>query len=204
MGADIGFLIKRELEYPGAAFYDILRYIGETNIPNGGVVPFLFDQTVRFLPNLLHVRQLTELELETTLYNFGNFYLQEKFNHRARQPKNVVKLLQILDFTEKATEKIKKKFKISDDDKAAADDAPPVMEDKYDTRTLTPPLVHIQPIKLSVNFDLNPSIAVDFISGQKCFMSPTTTIFEAQVMAPILKYVLQTQEKDAFQYKVAV
>ena len=203
MGADLGFLIKKALDYPGSAFYDVLRTIGESNIATNGTIPFIFDQTVKFLPNLLHTRQVVEFGLETTLYNFGNFYLHEKFHHRPRKPKHVVKLLQMLDFTEKATEKIIKKFKIQDDDPKDPNE-PVTKEDMYDVSTLKPPLMRISQIKLSVNFQPNPMITTDFVEGSKMFMTPTTAIFKSQVIDPIAKWAKEQEDKDLFQYNIAI
>ena len=227
LGADLGILIKRELEYPGAAFFDLLRSVGESNLATNGSVPLLFDQKVKYLPNLLHFRQMTELNLETMLFNFGNFYLIEKFHDRMRSPKHVFKLIEMLDFTEKATDKIAKKFKIAVEkkDKEAnkeGDEEPKPEEeskkpdeeekpeedkkkvDHYDTKNLSPPLVKLQPIKLSVNFDLNPALVNDFVDGTKFFMSTTSTIFNTNVMQPILKFANEQAEKEMFIHKLAV
>lgn len=193
-GFEIQKNVRKSIEYPGFLYYKLLRTIGSTNEATDAVIPFLFDANYQLLPTFLHSRQNPYFSIQKAFINYGNYYLVRKYNEKSRPAKEIIQILQNLDFDEKSEEKVIQEFNITKN---------PAPVEEFDVSTLAPPLIQLSQKKFSMTL-FNILQTDTFVDGTECFMSPIPMRFISEIITPIARWAKTRPQNNIWDYKILV
>ena len=175
----VGKLLIQEINYPSSNYFELLKTISINNIQFNNCIPLLYDHKNTFLPNFLSSRQIIDFSLENCYLSFAKNYLKMKFNIKKDKPiKFLFKFIKKLKFDEKTHNKLLNKYKLNSEFLNN--------EIKFD---LEPPLIKLNLTKFSINFEYSTQLVTKINDNEFLFISPIVTIFETQIIIPILNYI---------------
>lgn len=195
LGSEIGQLLELDAEYPGAAYFNLLQRIGKSNVATNGHVHVLFDHNATFLPNLLHERYMTKMNLEQQLLNFGTYFVVKKLHIYAEKPKHIVRILQMVGLSAQSDAKIWKKLQVT---------KIPPNEPYFDTSILKPPIIGLIPIKLSIDYDVDVKLTVNGPSDTKFLLVPCTEILNSTVFQPLMDYIISHESPATITHNIVI
>lgn len=164
MAHDIGAEIKRELQYPGASYYQRLQDISSMNVAFDGAIPVLFDQRASIFTNYCYSLSTKFQNIQSCFINFAKFFVQNTL--RTTKDLSIDRLINIintLSFDEESINSIKTKYKIKED-------IPP--EQVISSKALQPLIFPLNMCRLSLNFQPNAAMLTPLDTNTYMFMTP--------------------------------
>lgn len=164
MAHDIGAEIKRELQYPGAAYYQRLQDISSMNIAFDGAIPVLFDQRASIFTNYCYSLSTKFQNIQACYINFAKFFVQNTLRtSKDFSIDRLVNIINTLSFDEESITSIKTKYKIKED-------IPP--EQVISSKAMQPIVFPLNMCRLSLNFQPNAAMLTPLDANTYMFMTP--------------------------------
>ena len=177
--------IENELSYCGMSYYETLKNVLEFSPAMGGVVPMLFDQSYRLLPNFLYSNTVVVDSLQVSVVKWVRYFVRTHFRCSKE-----LSLEDCLEFFEKITFRKKNEATLIEKYGLKAD-----IEGEIEMAgQLVPPVVPLLPIKFPVNMDLDVSMLEPFIGNEQFFRVPSKAVFTVSIMEPITNYIQQNKD----------